>query len=150
MSGAISIPFAFLAIFVDMSHPHPKETFEIIAFVALWIFAVRTAWANYKMIESRLQLQLADEKFSIERQKMEDQIQSLTSRLDDREKRKKLKDALAGYRITIQNLTSQLHGISYYTYKEEIRQTFERDYLETENSAYQFLYEKVGSEAASN
>jgi hypothetical protein len=151
MSGAISIPFAFLAIFVDMSHPHPKETFAILAFVALWIFAVRTAWANYKMIESsRLQLQLADKKFSIERQKMADQIQSLTSRLDDSEKRKKLKDALAGYRITIQNLTSQLHGISYYTYKEEIRQTFERDYLETENSAYQFLYEKVGrSEAVS-
>jgi transposase-like protein len=42
MSGAISIPFAFLAIFVDMSHPHPKETFAILAFVALWIFGMKT------------------------------------------------------------------------------------------------------------
>jgi hypothetical protein len=43
MSGALSIPFAFLALFMQ---GHPRELFAVLAFCALLILAIRTAYKN--------------------------------------------------------------------------------------------------------
>ena len=48
MSGAISIPFAFIAV---LSQGHQKRDFALLAFCALWVFAIRLAWKNYQMLE---------------------------------------------------------------------------------------------------
>lgn len=75
---------------------------------------------------------------------------TIETQQDDRIARKKIKDSLAGCRMTIQNLCAQLEGIQYFRYYGETRQNFERDYLNFENSTYQFLNDKVGrSEAIS-
>lgn len=79
---------------------------------------------------------------------LESQVQMLQTQLEDRAKRKKIKDSLAGYRITIQNLTGQLRGIEYYKYADQIRQNFERDFLDFLNSAYGFLNDKIGRSEA--
>lgn len=49
MSGAISIPFAFAALF---SEGHPRRYFALLAFVALWVFVIRVVWKNYQMLEA--------------------------------------------------------------------------------------------------
>lgn len=46
MSGAVSIPFAFIAL---LSHGHEKRYFALLAFCALWVLAIRTAWKNYQI-----------------------------------------------------------------------------------------------------
>ncbi len=79
---------------------------------------------------------------------LEVQIQTLQARLEENGRRKKIKDALAGWRITIQNLTSQLHDIFYYSYRDETRQNFERDYLDMLNTAHSFLDKFVGRSEA--
>jgi len=79
---------------------------------------------------------------------LENQVQTLQAQLDDRAKRKSIKDSLAGFRITIQNLTGQIHDISFYQYHDEIRQNFERDYLQMQNSAYSFLNNRIGRSEA--
>ena len=48
MSGGLSIPFAFAALF---SQGHQKSVFALLAFVALLLFAVRVVWKNYTMLE---------------------------------------------------------------------------------------------------
>jgi hypothetical protein len=48
MSGAVSIPFAFLAIVLGGK---TGFWFAVLAFVALWVFAIRTAWRNYQLTE---------------------------------------------------------------------------------------------------
>lgn len=47
MSGGLSIPFAFAALFTE---GHPKRYFAALAFVALWVFAIRLAWKNYQIM----------------------------------------------------------------------------------------------------
>jgi hypothetical protein len=49
MSGAVSIPFAFLALF--WGEAYQKEFFAILAFVALWVFAIRVAWQKNQLME---------------------------------------------------------------------------------------------------
>ncbi|HXR05354.1 MAG TPA: hypothetical protein VN836_11675 [Verrucomicrobiae bacterium] len=46
MSGAISIPLTFLALILPGAQP--KELFVALAFIALWVFAIRAAWKNYQ------------------------------------------------------------------------------------------------------
>jgi hypothetical protein len=50
MSGGLSIPFAFAALF---SQGHQKSVFALLAFFALLVFAVRVTWNNYKMLETQ-------------------------------------------------------------------------------------------------
>jgi hypothetical protein len=47
MSGAISIPFTFMAL---LTNGHPKKYFALLAFVALWVIVVRTTWKNYQIL----------------------------------------------------------------------------------------------------
>ncbi|MGA3283417.1 MAG: hypothetical protein ABSD57_03015 [Verrucomicrobiota bacterium] len=47
MSGAISIPFAFLAIALGGK---AGTWFAVLAFVTLWVFVIRTAWKNYQIL----------------------------------------------------------------------------------------------------
>lgn len=47
MSGGFSIPFAFAALFTE---GHPKRYFAFLAFIALWVFAIRLAWKNYQIM----------------------------------------------------------------------------------------------------
>ena len=68
MSGAVSIPLAFAALFTDA---HPKRYFAILAFIALWIFAIRTAWKNYQLIEAnKKELKTQKDFFEKENQKL--------------------------------------------------------------------------------
>lgn len=46
MSGALSIPFAFVALFVQ---GRERTIFAVLGFCALWIFALRLAWKNYEI-----------------------------------------------------------------------------------------------------
>jgi hypothetical protein len=48
MSGAISIPIAVLAIYFGGS---PGFWLAVLAFAALWVIVIRTAWKNYQMME---------------------------------------------------------------------------------------------------
>ena len=48
MSGAVSIPIAVLAIWCGGTGGF---WLAVLAFVALWIIVIRTAWSNYQMIE---------------------------------------------------------------------------------------------------
>ena len=47
MSGTISIPFAFVALFTE---GHPRKYFTFLAFGALLYFAIRVAWKNYQVL----------------------------------------------------------------------------------------------------
>jgi hypothetical protein len=47
MSGAASIPFGFLALFVAGS---PRFWFAVLAYVGLWVFAIRILSKNYKIV----------------------------------------------------------------------------------------------------
>lgn len=77
-------------------------------------------------------------------------VGELQKQIDDRTKRKKIKDSLGSWRMTMQNLSGQLNGIGYYEYSDETRQRFETDYLEVENAVYNYLKDNVGmSEAVS-
>jgi hypothetical protein len=49
MSGATSIPFAFIALFL---RGNERKLFTLLAFCALWVFAIRVAWKNYHSMES--------------------------------------------------------------------------------------------------
>ena len=49
MSGAISIPFAFLALF--WGEEKQKLVFAILAFFSLWVFAIRIARRNYQLLD---------------------------------------------------------------------------------------------------
>jgi hypothetical protein len=49
MSGAVSIPIAFFALF--WGEERQKTFFAILAFIALWVFALRIAWRNYQLLD---------------------------------------------------------------------------------------------------
>jgi hypothetical protein len=49
MSGAFSIPFALAALFLDASHG--KEIFAVLAFVTLFICALRMAYRNFPKLK---------------------------------------------------------------------------------------------------
>jgi hypothetical protein len=59
MSGAISIPFAFAALFFAKT-PDQKTSFTALAFVALLACVFRTAWRSYQLKEQS-QMQERDE-----------------------------------------------------------------------------------------
>jgi hypothetical protein len=91
-----------------------------------------------------------ESRFGEQKRELELQIQKLQVQLDDKVRRKKIKDELGSCRLTIQNLCGQLRGVPYFKYYGETRQKFEQDYLDTENTTYRFLNDKVGrSEALS-
>jgi hypothetical protein len=47
MSGAISIPLAFVALLTNW---HPKLYFAVLAFVGLFYTTIRLAWKNYQLL----------------------------------------------------------------------------------------------------
>ncbi|MDD5164913.1 MAG: hypothetical protein PHG25_00015 [Candidatus Pacebacteria bacterium] len=47
MSGAISIPFGFIALFAE---GNPRTYFAALAFIALWVFAIGVVRKNYKIL----------------------------------------------------------------------------------------------------
>ena len=49
MSGAVSIPFAFFALFWGKAGQ--KEIFTFLAFAALWVLAIRLAMEKYQLME---------------------------------------------------------------------------------------------------
>jgi len=106
MSGAISIPLAFVALFTEA---HPKRYFAMLAFAALWVIVIRTAWKNYQLMEAnKKELEAQTNSHEEEKQKrasayaeqikaLENQFQSLKTQLDDRTLRKLNKDFLGLY-----------------------------------------------------
>lgn len=50
MSGGLSIPFAFLALFLPAGTA--KVSFAILAFCALWVLVIKSGWNNYSNIKS--------------------------------------------------------------------------------------------------
>ena len=102
--------------------------------------------ANISTEKAELNARL--EKMAGEIERKDGAIQSLQRQVNDRMRRKKIKDSLAGFRITIQNLTAQLHDITYFKYHDEIRQKYERDYLQMQNETYVFLNENIGRSEA--
>jgi hypothetical protein len=84
------------------------------------------------------------------KENLENQTQLLRAQLDDRRKRKQIKDALGDLRMVIQSLCARLSEIPYFKYYNETRHKIEHDYLDVDNAAYRLLRNKVGkSEAVS-
>jgi hypothetical protein len=53
MSGAFSVPFAFMALYAQ---GRERMNFAVLAYCALWVFVVRVGWKNFKLRE-RLEMQ---------------------------------------------------------------------------------------------
>ena len=54
MSGAFSIPFTFMSLFLPSGYA--KEIFAILAYLTLWVMAFKIGWKNYQLIIERTSL----------------------------------------------------------------------------------------------
>jgi hypothetical protein len=50
MSGATSIPLAFIAL---LQQGHERRFFALLAFCALWVCVIKLAWMNYQLLEKQ-------------------------------------------------------------------------------------------------
>jgi hypothetical protein len=54
MSGGLSVPFVFAAVF---THGNDRKIYCALAFIALAYFALKTAWANYQSLRVELEME---------------------------------------------------------------------------------------------
>lgn len=124
--------------------------FDILAFL-FFAMAAFLAWRDQKRISQEViaQMDKLQNSHSEHTSALKEQTKVLEAQLDDRARRKKIKDMLGSWHIDIQNLASELKRINMYEYVDEKRADFEKKVVFTEEAILFYLEKKMGqSESA--
>jgi ABC-type nickel/cobalt efflux system permease component RcnA len=119
MSGATSIPLAFVALFSDGTYQ--KESFAILAFLALWVCVIRTAWKS----------------------------EQLQARLDERAKHREDERRLVDYHAKIGNRVHEIRNMYDSAYAKKYKQDYLEGRMDADSLALlddiaKFLGSEIG------
>jgi hypothetical protein len=131
MSGAISIPFAFLAL--CLSNVAAKTWFAVLAYLGMGVYAIATTRQNYKLKEQSGSK--ADGKGGGD---------------DSKQRRKKILDKLGDYRLKLKERMCELdrmHPNAFAEQTELVSKPFDGSTENLLNEIYAFIESNVGSAA---